>query len=129
MKIKRIELAAAIGAGYLLGRTRQLKTAVKIARVGGPQDLLSQGSKFLTATPETAQLSESARDELLDTTAAANEHVESVRDRIRSGGETVRSGGMHLATEMRNKTRRHRHPAKDTADKEADSNGTVRTDS
>ena len=67
MKMKKVELAAAVGAGYLLGRTRQLKTAVKIARVGGPQDLLTAGSTFLASSPETAQLGDSARARLLDT--------------------------------------------------------------
>ena len=130
MDTKRIELAAAVGAGYLLGRTRQLKTAVKIARAGQSQDLLTQGSKFLASSPETAQLSDSARDALLDTTAAANEHVEPFRARLRSRGANVRAGGAHLATEVRNKTRRHRHPTHDAAaDKGPDDGETVRTDS
>ena len=115
MKMKKVELAAAVGAGYLLGRTRQLKTAVKIARVGGPQDLLTAGSTFLASSPETAQLGDSARDRLLDTTAAASEQAESFGSRLRSRGANVRAGTAHLATEVRNKARRHPHPTQDTA--------------
>jgi len=98
--------------GNLLGRTRQLKTAVKIAGVGGPQDLLTAGSTFLASSPETAQLSDSARDRLLDTTAAASEQVESFGSRLRSGGANVRAGTAHLATAVRNKARPH--PTEDT---------------
>jgi len=115
MKMKKIELGAAVGAGYLLGRTRQLKTAVKIARAGGPEDLLTGGSKFLASSPETAQLSDAARDQLLDTTAAANEHAESFRSRLRARSANVMAGSAHLATEVRNKARRHQHPPQDAA--------------
>jgi hypothetical protein len=124
MNTKRIELAAAVGAGYLLGRTRRLKMAVRIARAGGqyprrPQDLLAEGGEFLAATPEVTQLGDAARDELLDTTAAAEatplaEHLESISDRLRSRGADLKTGGAHLITELTSKARRHRNPAQNT---------------
>ena len=66
MKTKtKVELAAAVGAGYLLGRTHQLKMAVKLAGAGGrspggPQDLLTQGSELLASSPDIAELGDSA---------------------------------------------------------------------
>lgn len=137
MKISRtktkVEVAAAVGAGYLLGRTHQLKLAVKIARAGGrspsgPQDLLAQGSQFLASSPEIAELGDSVRDELLDTAAATveatSEHVDSFRDRLRSRGANVAAGGGHLVAGVKRIGRRgHTHPqdAEDsTVDEELD---------
>lgn len=121
----RVEVAAAIGAGYLLGRTRQLKLAVKIARAGGrspkgPQDLLAGGAEFLASSPEIAELGDSVRDELLDTAAATveatGEHVGSLRDRVRSRGANVVAGGGHLVAGVKRIGRRgHAHP-QNTAD-------------
>ncbi|MFE7420418.1 hypothetical protein [Rhodococcus sp. NPDC057529] len=121
MKTKtRVEVAAAVGAGYLLGRTHQLKMAVKIAGTGGrspkgPEDLLAQGSEFLASSPEIAELGDSVRDELLDTAAATaeatSEHVDTFRDRLRSGGAHVAAGGGHLVAGVKRIGRRgHAHP-------------------
>ncbi|EME64107.1 hypothetical protein G352_13145 [Rhodococcus ruber BKS 20-38] len=116
----RVEVAAAVGAGYLLGRTHQLKLAVKIARAGGrspsgPQDLLAEGAEFLASSPEITKLGDSVRDELLDTAAATVEatggHVGSLRDRLRSRGANVVAGGGYLAAGVKRIGRRgHAHP-------------------
>ncbi|MDF3312299.1 hypothetical protein P3H15_45935 [Rhodococcus sp. T2V] len=122
MKTKtKVEVAAAVGAGYLLGRTHQLKLAVKIAGAGGrspkgPEDLLAQGSEFLAASPEIGKLGDSVRDELLDTAAATaeatSEHVGSFRDRLRSRGAHVVAGGGHLVAGVKKRVGRrgHAHP-------------------
>ncbi|MFE5704231.1 hypothetical protein [Rhodococcus koreensis] len=124
MKIRKtktkVEVAAAVGAGYLLGRTHQLKMAVKIAGAGGrspkgPEDLLAQGSEFLASSPEIGKLGDSVRGELLDTAAAtadaSSEHVDSFRDRLRSGGAHVVAGGGHLVAGVKRIGRRgHAHP-------------------
>ena len=116
----KVEVAAAVGAGYLLGRTHQLRMAVKIAGAGGrcpmgPEDLLAQGSEFLAASPEIADLGDSVRDELLDTAAAtaeaSSEHVGSFRDRVRSGGAHFVAGGGNLVAGVKRIGRRgHAHP-------------------
>ncbi|NKY73043.1 hypothetical protein HGB39_16920 [Rhodococcus opacus] len=129
----KVEVAAAVGAGYLLGRTHQLKMAMKIAGAGGrspqgPEDLLAQGSEFLAASPEIAELGDSVRGELLDTAAATAEatsdHVDSFRGRLRSRGAHVVSGGGHLVAGAKRIGRRgHTHPreAEDsTVDEELD---------
>ena len=127
MKIRKsknkVEIAAAVGAGYLLGRTHQLKMAVKIAGAGGrspkgPEDLLAQGSEFLAASPEIAELGDSVRGELLDTTTATaeatGEHVGSFRDRLRSRGANVVAGSGHLVAGVKRIGRR----GHDTVDEE-----------
>ncbi|MDT2004836.1 hypothetical protein FXW78_09085 [Rhodococcus opacus] len=116
----KVEIATAVGAGYLLGRTHQLKMAVKIARAGGrspkgPEDLLAQGSEFLASSPDIAELGDSVRGELLDTAAATaeatSEHVGSFRDRLRSRGANVVAGGGHLVAGVKSIGRRgHAHP-------------------
>jgi hypothetical protein len=129
MKIRKtknkVEVAAAVGAGYLLGRTRQLKLAVKIARAGGrsprgPQDLLVQGSEFLASSPEVAGLGDSVRHELLDTAAATAEagtgQVASLRHRFRSRGANVMAGGGQLVARMKRVGRRGRAHPRDAED-------------
>ncbi|MFC9555728.1 hypothetical protein ACFTWF_33385 [Rhodococcus sp. NPDC056960] len=128
------ELAAAVGAGYLLGRTRQLTTAVTLARAGGrtprgPRELLARGSELLASSPEIAKLGEQARSELLDATAtaaaaeteAAGGHISSFRDRLRAGGASFVTGGEHLMaglTRIRRRDRAHPPDADATADEE-----------
>ncbi|KXF55430.1 hypothetical protein AXA44_37755 [Rhodococcus sp. SC4] len=116
----KVEVAAAVGAGYLLGRTHQLRMAVKIAGAGGrspkgPEDLLAQGSEFLASSPEIGELGDSVRGKLLDTAAAtadaSSEHVGSFRDRLRSGGAHVAAGGGHMVAGVKRIGRRgHAHP-------------------
>ncbi|MDV7085976.1 hypothetical protein [Rhodococcus opacus] len=133
MKIRKtktkVEVAAAVGAGYLLGRTHQLKMAVKIAGAGGrspegPEDLLAQGSEFLVWSPEIADLGDSVRDELLDTAAATaeatSEHVESFRDRLRSRGAHVVAGGGHLVAGVKRIGRRGHARPRDAEDSTVD---------
>ncbi|MBC2638221.1 MULTISPECIES: hypothetical protein [unclassified Rhodococcus (in: high G+C Gram-positive bacteria)] len=123
------ELAAAVGAGYLLGRTRQLTTAVTLARAGGrtprgPHELLVRGSELLASSPEIAKLGEQARSELLDATATAaaaetgSGHSDSFRDRLRAGGASVVTRGEHLLaglTRIGRRDRAHRPDVDATA--------------
>ncbi|QSE82202.1 hypothetical protein JWS14_25065 [Rhodococcus koreensis] len=141
MKIKKtktkVEIATAVGAGYLLGRTHQLRMAVKIAGVGGsrkgPEELLAQGSEFLASSPEIAELGDSVRDDLLDTAAATAEatsdHVDSFRDRLRSRGAHVVAGGGHLVAGVKRIGRRgHAHP-RDHEDPTVDESSSTETTS
>ncbi|QSE91557.1 hypothetical protein JWS13_24450 [Rhodococcus pseudokoreensis] len=134
MKTKtKVELGAAVGAGYLLGRTHQLKMAVKLAGAGGrspsgPQELLTQGSELLASSPDITELGDSVRGELLDVTAAkaeaeaTSEHIASFRDRLRSRRANVVSGGGHLVAGVKRIGHRgHDHPAESTVDAEPDS--------
>ncbi|MGW4334703.1 hypothetical protein ACWEK5_17975 [Rhodococcus koreensis] len=138
MKTKtKVEVATAVGAGYLLGRTHQLKMAVKIAGVGGspkgPEDLLAQGSEFLASSPEIAELGDSVRDELLDTAAATaeatSEHVDSFRDRIRSRGAHVVAGGGHLVAGVKRIGRRGNAHPRDPEDSTVDESSSTETTS
>ncbi|QTJ68531.1 hypothetical protein HYG77_25110 [Rhodococcus sp. ZPP] len=130
MKTKtKVEVAAAVGAGYLLGRTHQLKMAMKIAGAGGqspkgPENLLAQGSEFLASSPVIAELGDSVRGDLLDTTAATaeatSEHADSFRDRLRSRGSHVVAGGGHLVTGVKRIGRRGHANPRDAEDSTVD---------
>ncbi|MEU5208832.1 hypothetical protein [Streptomyces sp. NPDC020742] len=67
----KVTLAAALAAGYVLGRTKKGKLAIGVASmVAGqalsPQELIGQGLRKLAATPQAAQLIDQVRGELLE---------------------------------------------------------------
>lgn len=88
-------LAAGLAGGYLLGRTKKGKLALVLAtyvlgkRKGlHPQQLLVDGLKKISDTPEFSQLEEQVRSELLAAgrslaTAAANRRLDSLSDALR----------------------------------------------
>lgn len=88
-------LAAGLAGGYLLGRTKKGKLALVLAtyvlgkRKGlHPQQLLVDGLKKISGTPEFSQLEEQVRSELLAAgrslaTAAANRRLDSLSDALR----------------------------------------------
>ncbi|WP_368680860.1 hypothetical protein R1X32_11960 [Rhodococcus opacus] len=64
----KTQMAAAIGAGYLLGRTRRMKLALMLAGAGTtgrfrgrPRELLTLGTKMLANSPEVAKLGDTVR--------------------------------------------------------------------
>ncbi|MFI1496093.1 hypothetical protein [Streptomyces platensis] len=67
----KVTLAAALAAGYVLGRTKKGKLAIGVASmVAGqtlsPRELIGQVLRKLAATPQAAQLMDQVRGELLE---------------------------------------------------------------
>jgi len=95
------KVALAVGAGYLLGRTRKMRVALMLAAAGitgkfpgGPTQLVAQGLKSLGASADVSQLSQQLRGELLDAAraaalAAATHQVDSLNDRLQGVTSTV----------------------------------------
>ncbi|KWX62488.1 hypothetical protein [Mycobacterium sp. NAZ190054] len=74
----KLALAAGIGAGYLLGRTRKMRWALMLAGAGitgkfptHPSDLMAHGLKTLNASTDLGQLTEQLRGELVTAARAA----------------------------------------------------------
>lgn len=94
-------LALGLVGGYLLGRTRKAKFALTVAsvvlgkRMGvNPQQLLTEGLKKLSSTPEFSRLEEQIRGELMSAgksmvTAAANRRMDSLSDALRDRTESL----------------------------------------
>ncbi|CAM3114103.1 hypothetical protein SAXI111661_18820 [Saccharomonospora xinjiangensis] len=100
------QTAAAVIAGYLLGRTKKMRLALMIAAAGAtgkhgtnPAGLLRAGLARLGESAELGKLTESVRGELLDSaraaaTKAATSRVESLTQRLSgdSGGKKEPDG-------------------------------------
>ncbi|WP_406115041.1 histone protein [Streptomyces sp. NBC_01014] len=90
----KVSLAAAVAAGYVLGRTKKGKLAIGLASlVAGqqlplnPRELVSMGARKLAANPQVAPLIEQARGDVLDAgrtalSATANRRLEAVADAL-----------------------------------------------
>jgi len=101
MMNNKTQMAAAIGAGYLLGRTRRMKLALMLAGAGttgrfrgGPRELLTLGTKMLANSPEVAKLGDTVRGELLGAAkaaavTAASQRIDSLSNRLQSGGQEI----------------------------------------
>ncbi|MDV7087702.1 hypothetical protein [Rhodococcus opacus] len=97
----KTQMAAAIGAGYLLGRTRRMKLALMLAGAGttgrfrgGPRELLTLGTKMLANSPEVAKLGDTVRGELVSAAkaaavTAASQRIDSLSNRLQSGGQEI----------------------------------------
>jgi hypothetical protein len=97
----KTQMAAAIGAGYLLGRTRRMKLALMLAGAGtagrfpgGPRELLTLGTKMLSNSPEVAKLGDTVRGELVSAAkaaavTAASQRIDSLSNRLQSGGQEI----------------------------------------
>jgi hypothetical protein len=107
--------ALALGAGYLLGRRRKMRTAALLAAaaatggVGGLGGMaLRRGFKMLASTealgkvgPELGEIATTVRNDLLDAgkaaaTAAITGRIESLSDSIHERAETLRNPGGRL---------------------------------
>ncbi|MBQ0885600.1 hypothetical protein KBZ94_11745 [Streptomyces sp. RM72] len=70
-------LAAALAAGYALGRTKKGKAAIGVASVLAgqgllsPKELINRALRKASASPQAAQLLEQVRGELMDSARAA----------------------------------------------------------
>ncbi|HVV12793.1 hypothetical protein [Amycolatopsis sp.] len=111
-------MAVAVGAGYLLGRTKKMRLALMIAAAGAtgragtsPQALLRNGLKELGASAELGKVTDIARDQLLGAAkaaavTAASSRIEALNARIQDGAG------------KRSKDREEEPPAEDEADDE-----------
>ncbi|NIH80586.1 hypothetical protein [Amycolatopsis viridis] len=93
-------VAAGVGLGYLLGRSKKMRLALMIAAAGAtgktgvtPGKLLQQGLGKLGETPELSQLTGVARDQLINAAkaaavTAASQRIESLTERLQEGGKS-----------------------------------------
>lgn len=100
----KVCLAAAVAAGYVLGRTKKGKLALGLASlvVGqqlplNPRELVTLGARKLAENPAVAPLMEQARGEVLDAgraalSASANRRLESVADALQQRTEALLGG-------------------------------------
>lgn len=98
------QMALAVGAGYMLGRTHKMKLALMLAGAGassrfpsGSLGVLGQAGKLLTDSPEFARLGATVRKELMNAAktaavTAASQRIDSLNSRLQSGGDEA-SGG------------------------------------
>ncbi len=108
------KVALAVGAGYLLGRTRRMRLALMLAGAGltgkfpaRPGDLVAHGLKSLGTSDQVTNLTDQLRGELLSAAraaalAAATNRVDALNDRIQ--------GIASPATDTVSRRGRHRQP-------------------
>lgn len=86
-------VALGVAGGYFLGRTKKVKLALMLAgmvagrRAGGPGELLAQGQKLISGSPELTRLTDEVRGRLIDAgkqaaVAVAARQVEALTDRV-----------------------------------------------
>src|SRR5215213_8979820 len=90
----RAKVALAVGAGYLLGRTKRARLALMLAAAGvtgnfpsSPTDLVAHGVKSLGTSGQLTDLTDQLRGELLNAAkaaalAAATSRVDALNDRL-----------------------------------------------
>ncbi len=115
------QMALAVGAGYMLGRTHKMKLALMLAGAGassrfpsGSLGVLGQAGKLLADSPEVAKLGGAVRKELMNAAktaavTAASHRIESLNSRLQSGDDETAGG-------KRSKRRRHEEPEDDYDD-------------
>ncbi|MET8777037.1 hypothetical protein ABZV58_18700 [Nocardia sp. NPDC004654] len=92
-------LAAGVGIGYVLGRTRKMRLALMLAgaglsrQAGGPQALLQRGASVLGSSKELTKITDTIRGELMDAAraaavSAASNRIDALNARLQGGGET-----------------------------------------
>ena len=98
------QMAMAVGAGYMLGRTHKMKLALMLAGAGassrfpsGSLGVLGQAGKLLADSPEVARLGATVRKELMNAAktaavTAASHRIDSLNSRLQSGGDEAFGG-------------------------------------
>ena len=98
------QMALAVGAGYMLGRTHKMKLALMLAGAGassrfpsGSLGVLGQAGKLLADSPEVAKLGAAVRKELMNAAktaavTAASHRIDSLNSRLQSGGDEALGG-------------------------------------
>ncbi|MDH6291742.1 hypothetical protein [Rhodococcus opacus] len=112
------QMAMAVGAGYMLGRTHKMKLALMLAGFGasrrfptGSLGVLNEGRKLLADSPEVAKLGVTVRKELMNAVkaaavTAASQRIDSLNTRLESGEDLV--GGLGKAVGGKKKSKRAR---------------------
>src|SRR6476661_3391450 len=119
------QMALAVGAGYMLGRTKKMKLALMLAAggasrqlsSGGSLGLLNEGRKLLADSPEVAKLGKTVRHELMNAAktaavTAASQRIDSLSSRLQSG-ESLLGGHGDTAGGKKSKRRRDEEPEDD----------------
>ena len=125
------QMALAVGAGYMLGRTKKMKLALMLAAggasrqfpSGGSLGLLNEGRKLLADSPEVAKLGKTVRHELLNAAktaavTAASQRIDSLNTRLQSDGEDPDDS--ETAGGKRSKRHRDAEPEDDYEDAEVE---------
>ncbi|QSE86838.1 hypothetical protein [Rhodococcus koreensis] len=119
------QMALAVGAGYMLGRTHKMKLALMLAGAGassrfpsGSLGVLGQAGKLLADSPEVAKLGGAVRKELMNAAktaavTAASHRIDSLNSRLQSGGDEAAGG-------KGSKRRRREEPEDDYDDETAE---------
>ena len=112
------QMAMAVGAGYMLGRTHKMKLALMLAGFGasrrfpgGSLGVLNEGRKLLADSPEVAKLGATVRKELMNAAkaaavTAASQRIDSLNTRLQSGENLL--GGLGEAAGGKRKSKRAR---------------------
>ena len=112
------QMAMAVGAGYMLGRTHKMKLALMLAGFGasrrfpgGSLGVLNEGRKLLADSPEVAKLGVTVRKELMNAAkaaavTAASQRIDSLNTRLQSGENLL--GGLGEAAGGKRKSKRAR---------------------
>ncbi|MFE7416720.1 hypothetical protein [Rhodococcus sp. NPDC057529] len=109
------QMAMAVGAGYMLGRTHKMKLALMLAGYGasrrfpsGSLGVLNEGRKLLADSPEVAKLGATVRKELMNAAkaaavTAASQRIDSLNTRLQSGEDLLgrAAGGKKKPTRRR----------------------------
>ncbi|MFE5709059.1 hypothetical protein [Rhodococcus koreensis] len=113
------QMAMAVGAGYMLGRTHKMKLALMLAGYGasrrfpgGSLGVLNEGRKLLADSPEVAKLGATVRKELMNAAkaaavTAASQRIDSLNTRLQSGEGLLGGAGK----EKKSKRARDEEPA------------------
>ena len=114
------QMAMAVGAGYMLGRTHKMKLALMLAGFGasrrfptGSLGVLNEGRKLLADSPEVAKLGVTVRKELMNAVkaaavTAASQRIDSLNTRLESGEDLV--GGKAVGGKKKSKRARVEEP-------------------
>lgn len=120
------QMAMAVGAGYMLGRTHKMKLALMLAGYGasrrfpgGSLGVLNEGRKLLADSPEVAKLGATVRKELMNAAkaaavTAASQRIDSLNTRLQSGEGLLGGAGK----EEKSKRARDEEPEDDYKDEE-----------
>jgi hypothetical protein len=99
------QLGLAVAAGYVLGRSHKMKWALGLAALatgkrlaGSKGDLLKQGAKLVSSSPELSNLTGDMRGRLVDAgksaaTAAVSRTINSLSDTLHERSDMLRTAG------------------------------------
>ncbi|QDQ92382.1 hypothetical protein FND50_17245 [Rhodococcus sp. WB9] len=134
------QMALAVGAGYMLGRTHKMKLALMLAGFGasrrfpsGSLGVLNEGRKLLADSPEVAKLGVTVRKELMNAVkaaavTAASERIDSLNTRLESGEDLVGGLGKAVGGKKKSTWARDEEPKDEYEDEAYAENGSESED-